>query len=47
MASQGRSLLFVAPHISVIPSLTIFILVLGVNVLGDALRDSLDPRIRS
>jgi len=46
MAAQGRNFLFLAPHISVIPSLGIFAVVLAFNVLGDALRDALDPRLR-
>ncbi|MCU0888221.1 MAG: ABC transporter permease [Rubritepida sp.] len=46
MAAQGRNFLFIAPHISVIPSLGIFAIVLAFNVLGDALRDALDPRLR-
>jgi hypothetical protein len=46
MAAQGRNFLFIAPHISVIPSLGIFMIVLAFNLLGDALRDALDPRLR-
>jgi peptide/nickel transport system permease protein len=46
MAAQGRNFLFIAPHISVIPSLGIFAIVLAFNVLGDALRDALDPKLR-
>lgn len=46
MAAQGRNFLFIAPHISVIPSLGIFVIVLAFNVLGDAMRDALDPRLR-
>jgi ABC-type dipeptide/oligopeptide/nickel transport system permease subunit len=46
MAAQGRDLLFVAPHIATIPSLAIFVIVLTVNVLGDTLRDLLDPRLQ-
>ncbi|HZF76253.1 MAG TPA: ABC transporter permease, partial [Acetobacteraceae bacterium] len=46
MAAQGRNFLFFAPHISVIPSVAIFVIVLAFNVLGDALRDALDPRLR-
>lgn len=47
MAAQGRDFLLFAPHIAVIPSVAIFVIVLTVNVLGDALRDVLDPRLRS
>lgn len=46
MASEGRNFLFFAPHVSTIPSLAIFVIVLCFNVLGDALRDVLDPRLR-
>jgi len=46
MASQGRTFLFFAPHISVIPCAAIFVVVLAFNVLGDSLRDALDPRLR-
>jgi peptide/nickel transport system permease protein len=46
MASQGRTFLFFAPHISVLPCLVIIVVVLAFNVLGDALRDALDPRLR-
>ncbi|MEJ1975262.1 MAG: ABC transporter permease [Acetobacteraceae bacterium] len=35
-----------APHIAVIPCIAIFIVGLAFNVLGDALRDALDPRLR-
>jgi glutathione transport system permease protein len=47
MASAGRNELFLAPHIAIIPSLVIVVLVLCANVLGDALRDLLDPRLRN
>jgi peptide/nickel transport system permease protein len=47
MASEGRDFLFFAPHIAVIPCLLIFTIVLAFNLLGDALRDALDPRLRS
>ncbi|WOC15684.1 Glutathione transport system permease protein GsiD [Pseudochrobactrum sp. MP213Fo] len=46
MASEGRNFLFFAPHVSVLPSLMIFIIVLAFNVLGDSLRDALDPKLR-
>ena len=47
MASLGRDALFFAPHISLLPSLVIIAIVLCVNLLGDALRDLLDPRMRN
>lgn len=47
MAAQGRDFLLFAPHIAVLPSLLIFVIVLAANILGDALRDVLDPRLRS
>jgi ABC-type dipeptide/oligopeptide/nickel transport system permease subunit len=47
MAAQGRDALFFAPHIATIPSLVIFVTVLCANMLGDALRDALDPRMRN
>jgi peptide/nickel transport system permease protein len=46
MASQGRTFLFFAPHIAVVPCVAIFLIVLAFNVLGDGLRDALDPRMR-
>jgi glutathione transport system permease protein len=33
------------PHIAVFPSLAIFLTVLAFNLLGDGLRDALDPKI--
>ena len=47
MASQGRDFMLFAPHIAIIPSLAIFVIVLTANVAGDALRGVLDPRMRS
>lgn len=46
MAAQGRDFLFMAPHIAAIPSLAIFVIVLCANLLGDAIRDVLDPRLQ-
>lgn len=46
MAAQGRDFLFMAPHIATIPSLAIFVIVLAANLLGDAVRDALDPRLQ-
>ncbi len=46
MLSRGREYLRVAPHVSAFPGLAIFFSVLGFNLLGDGLRDALDPRLR-
>lgn len=44
--NQGSPLLERAPWLSIAPGLAIFVLVLSFNLLGDALRDQLDPRTR-
>lgn len=41
---SGRKYLSEAPHLSIIPSLCILTLVLGFNLIGDALRDQFDPK---
>lgn len=46
MAAAGRSFLFYAPHVAALPCALIFVIVLAFNLLGDALRDLLDPRLR-
>ncbi len=47
MASTGRQYLRDAPHVILVPGLAIFITVLSINFIGDALRDALDPRLES
>jgi peptide/nickel transport system permease protein len=46
MLADGRSYVTAAPWLSVFPGLCIFVVVLGINLLGDGLRDVLDPRMR-
>ena len=46
MLSNGRQFLLVAPHICTITGLVIMVLVLGLNLFGDGLRDVLDPRLK-
>jgi peptide/nickel transport system permease protein len=46
MLSEGRQLLELAPWNAVFPGLAIMLVVLGFNLLGDGLRDLLDPRLR-
>ncbi|CAD7049690.1 peptide ABC transporter permease [Pseudorhizobium halotolerans] len=47
MLGEGRAQLFTAPHVSVVPGVMIFLIVISLNVLGDGIRDVLDPRLRS
>ena len=44
MLNEGRQNLELAPHLAVFPGLAIMLAVLGFNLLGDGLRDALDPR---
>lgn len=44
--AEGRNYLLDAPWITTFPGLAIFLLVLNLNILGDGLRDLLDPRSR-
>jgi len=46
MLADGRQFITVAPHVAAIPGLAIFVLVLGCNLVGEGLRDVLDPRLR-
>lgn len=45
--SDGRNYIAEAPWITVWPGIAIMIMVLGLNLLGDGLRDILDPRLRT
>ena len=47
MLGEGRKLLINAPHASIVPGAMIFVVVMCVNLLGDGVRDALDPRLRS
>jgi peptide/nickel transport system permease protein len=46
MLASSRQYINVAPHVAAFPGLAIFLTVLGFNLLGDGLRDALDPRLR-
>jgi peptide/nickel transport system permease protein len=46
MLSNSRSYLIVAPHVATIPGVAIMVVVVGFNLFGDGLRDTLDPRLR-
>jgi peptide/nickel transport system permease protein len=45
MVSTGRDFITIAPHIATLPGLAIACAVLGFNLLGDGLRDALDPKM--
>ncbi|GAB4394331.1 MAG: ABC transporter permease [Kiloniellaceae bacterium] len=46
MLNEAQTLMYLAPQLAIIPGLAIMITVLGLNLLGDGLRDLLDPRLR-
>jgi peptide/nickel transport system permease protein len=46
MLSDGRAFMRAYPHIAIFPGIAIFITVLAFNLVGDGLRDALDPRQR-
>ncbi|MBI4277861.1 MAG: ABC transporter permease [Armatimonadetes bacterium] len=46
MLSRGRAYIWNAPWLTFFPGLAIFVAILGLNLLGDGLRDVLDPRLR-
>ena len=46
MLSEAQTLMFQAPQLAVYPGIAIALAVLGLNLLGDGLRDVLDPRLR-
>jgi peptide/nickel transport system permease protein len=45
--AEGRDYLVEAPWISLVPGVAISLTVLGLNLMGDGLRDALDPRLRA
>ncbi|MEH1962106.1 MAG: ABC transporter permease [Nostoc sp.] len=45
MLNEGQNFLEYAPHIVIFPGTAIFLTVLSINYIGDALRDALDPRL--
>jgi peptide/nickel transport system permease protein len=47
MLATGRNFVILRPHVVLLPGLAIFAIVLALNLVGDALRDTLDPRTRS
>ena len=45
MLADAQTMVALAPHVAIIPGLAIVLTVLGLNLLGDGLRDRLDPRL--
>jgi len=45
MLNEARADMMTAPHVAIFPSLAIFFTVLAFNLLGDGLRDALDPKL--
>lgn len=46
MLNDAQTYIYDAPHLAIFPGLAITFAVLGLNMLGDGLRDILDPRVR-
>ena len=46
MLAESQTLIGLAPRLAVLPGLAIVLMVLGLNMMGDGLRDVLDPRLR-
>jgi peptide/nickel transport system permease protein len=45
MLAEAQTMISLAPHVALVPGLAIVFSVLGLNLLGDGLRDMLDPRL--
>ncbi|MFW0765366.1 glutathione ABC transporter permease GsiD [Trabulsiella odontotermitis] len=46
MLNEARADMVIAPHVAIFPAIAIFLTVLAFNLLGDGLRDALDPKIK-
>lgn len=46
MLADAQTMVSFAPHLALVPGMAIILTVLGLNLLGDGLRDHLDPRLR-
>ncbi len=47
MLGDGRKVLINAPHVAAMPGLVVFLVVMSLNLLGDGVRDAIDPRLAS
>lgn len=46
MLAESQTMIALAPHLAIVPGLAIVLMVLGLNLMGEGLRDLLDPRMR-
>ena len=46
MIAEGQAFIVMAPHVSTIPGIALMFAIVALNLLGDGLRDTLDPRMR-
>ena len=46
MLADAQTMVSIAPHVALMPGFAIILTVLGLNLMGDGLRDYLDPRLR-
>ncbi|HEX5528488.1 MAG TPA: ABC transporter permease [Methylomirabilota bacterium] len=46
MIAEGQSFIVMAPHVSTIPGIALMLAIVALNLLGDGVRDTLDPRMR-
>lgn len=47
MLAEAQTMVTLAPHVAIVPGVAIVLTVLGLNLLGDGLRDALDPRFKA
>ncbi len=47
MLGEARNALITNPHTSIVPGVMILVIVMAINLLGDGIRDALDPRLKS
>ncbi|WP_328702857.1 dipeptide/oligopeptide/nickel ABC transporter permease/ATP-binding protein [Arenibaculum pallidiluteum] len=47
MLGEGRRALINAPHVTAVPGVMVFLIVMSMNLVGDGVRDAIDPRLRS
>jgi peptide/nickel transport system permease protein len=47
MLADSQTMISLAPHMAIFPGMAILLTVLGLNLMGDGLRDLFDPRIRT